>query len=364
MEQCEGSTMRTLTFLAFLALIGCTHDPASEGLHIQNQHGLAEPKIQFLGVGGWLLHWRGEGLLLAPSFTNPATLGLLGMPPARVKADNAKIDHYMPPAADVSMILVGHAHYDHLLDVPRIVEKHAPDAKVYGSATVKHILSAAKTDPKAKIFGPDSIIVPTPDQITDHTTPSRPGTWFYSKKGFLRDGETSTQPLEGAIRVMPIESMHAGHIFRHNFIPGEYDTDLDELPDGLLDWRLGEVTLAWMIDLLGEDGRPVYRIHYQDSAAQPTWGFPPLIADSKPVDVEILCGGSWNQVDNYPAGLLRVTRPRLVLLGHWENFFGNDLDKRARTIPLLDYEGLLDRLKPYNLVVPEPFSEVALPPVR
>jgi hypothetical protein len=235
---------------------------------------------------------------------------------------------------------------------------------VYGSATVKYILHAAKTSSETPIFGPDSIIVPTPDQITDHSNPSKRGTWFYSKGKSVEDGKQPAEPLIGAIRVMPIESMHAGHIFRHNFIPGEYDSNLNELPDGLLDWRLGQVTLAWMIDLLGEDGQPVYRIHYQDSAAQPTWGFPPLMADSKAVDVEILCGGGWNQVDNYPTALLRVTKPRLVLLGHWENFFGNDLDKRARTIPLLDYDGLLDRLKPYNLVVPEPFSEVALPPPR
>jgi L-ascorbate metabolism protein UlaG (beta-lactamase superfamily) len=40
------------------------------------------------------------------------------------------------------MLLVGHAHYDHLLDVPRILQTHAPQAKVYGSKTMGHILAA------------------------------------------------------------------------------------------------------------------------------------------------------------------------------------------------------------------------------
>ncbi|WP_256591014.1 MULTISPECIES: hypothetical protein [unclassified Pseudomonas] len=55
-------------------------------------------------------------------------------------------------------------------------------------------------------------------------------------------------------------------------------------------------------------------------------------------------------------------RPRRVLVGHWENFFGNDLEKPARTIPLQNYWGLVKQLKDYDYVVPEPFSEVPLPP--
>ncbi|MEX5669996.1 hypothetical protein ABFV57_34680, partial [Pseudomonas neuropathica] len=77
----------------------------------------------------------GEGLLLAPSFSNPALLNHEGWPPLRVEPNKQRIDKYMPKADDVTMILVGHSHFDHLLDVPRVMEKHAPLAKVYGSHT-------------------------------------------------------------------------------------------------------------------------------------------------------------------------------------------------------------------------------------
>lgn len=34
----------------------------------------------------------------------------------------------MPPAADVQVLLLGHAHQDHLLDVPRIMQEVTPKA--------------------------------------------------------------------------------------------------------------------------------------------------------------------------------------------------------------------------------------------
>jgi len=329
--------------LCLLLLTGCVHDPKDLGLEISDQHNLAEPKIQFLGVGGWLLHWQGEGLLLAPSFSNPAFLGIKGIPPLRVVADAERIDRYMPPADDVSMLLVGHAHYDHLLDVPRVVSQHAPNATVYGSETVAHILRGAEP-PITRV------VVPRDEQITSVGKPQLPGTWFYSSGKH--------------IRAMPIESMHAGHIFGINLLPGSYDHDLSELPSYVGNWNLGKHTLAWLIDLLDANGNPVYRIHYQDSAAQPPYGFPPLLSDGKGIDVEILCAGSWDQVSQYPGSLLNVTKPRLVIVGHWENFFGND-PLQPQTIPGQSPVGMLDAITKSapqaRVVVPAPLSEVALP---
>ncbi|CAK9889873.1 MULTISPECIES: MBL fold metallo-hydrolase [Pseudomonas] len=338
-----------------LMIAACTHVPSSRHLAVSNLQSLPEPKLQYLGVGGWLIHWRGEGVLLAPSFSNPGGLGIGGLPPLRVKANPQRIDTFMPPATDVKMLLVGHAHYDHLLDVPRVMHIHTPKATVYGSQTVGHILHAGNIDAKRiRALGEGDIANPY--------LPTARGTWFYSNGQSARDGTRPQGKTPGMIRAMALRSEHAGHAFGINFIQGQYDDDLDTLPQGLFGWRLGEVTLAWLIDLLDENGKPVYRIHYQDSAASPPLGFPPLIADGKRIDVEILCAASWDQVRNYPAALLRVTRPRTLVLGHWENFFASDPRKPARTIPLQDYQGLLNQLSHYTPVIPEPFSLVPLPP--
>ncbi len=86
--------------------------------------------------------------------------------------------------------------------------------------------------------------------------------------------------------------------------------------------------------------------------------------DDRPVDVEILSVGSWQQVDDYPDQLLKLTRPRLILLGHWENFFGND---PANPEPLTgqNVAGMVSHVE--NIVgrgityLPAPLAEFGLP---
>lgn len=352
--------MRRISLFATLLLSACTYEPQSQGLQISDLHHLSEPKIQYLGVGGWLLHWESEGLLMAPSISNPALMGITGVPPYRVRVDPEQVDVHMPFAGDVKMLLVGHAHYDHLLDVSYVVRTKAPNAVVYGSETVRHILQAEDSPIKS--------VVPRLGQISYRLQPGWRGTWFYSSGETITDGDDPALLKNGVprgrIRAMPVESMHAPHLLGRNWLPGAYDEDLKTTPISIFDWKLGHVTLAWVIDLLDGNSQPVYRIHYQDSAAKPPWGFPPLMADGKGFDVEIICAASWDNVPDYPTALLRVTRPRLVLLGHWENFFGNNLKQPARTLPLQEYRGLLKQLQGYEYRTPEPFSDVALPPVH
>lgn len=319
--------------LLLSVLAGCAQNPAN--LPTSNAQQLPPPKMEYLGVAGFLLRWQGEALLFAPSFSNPQTLGA---PPVLVKTDRAKVDAMMPKADDVSMVLVGHAHYDHLLDVPYVMQKYTPKAKVYGSQTMGHILAAAL--PRERIVDAQSV-------MADGRTP---GQWFYSPNR--------------RIRAMPIKSEHAPHIFGIKFLGGQYTQDLTELPTTTWGWKEGQ-TLAWLVDLLDEQGRPLYRIHYQDAASTPPIGLPPQLDDSKPVDVAILCVGAWDQVPAYPSVLLKRLKPRVAILSHWEDFFGGDL-RHPEALRLQDIDGILQITRqslPSGSVVklPMPFSEVALP---
>src|SRR5690554_4524019 len=59
-----------------------------------------------------------------------------------LSSNHKKIDKFMPESSEAQIILVGHAHYDHLLDVPYVMQKHAPKAQLYGSqTTVNSIIS-------------------------------------------------------------------------------------------------------------------------------------------------------------------------------------------------------------------------------
>jgi hypothetical protein len=331
--------MRVAILLVLLCLAGCAKDltgtePTTRELK------LPEPKISYLGVGGWLLRWKGEALLFAPSFSNPA------FPPLFVSADQERIDKYMPPAVDVTVLLIGHAHYDHLLDVPRIMQKLTPKAMAYGSATTGHILAAAGLKSRFVDMEPEMVPVKRRNR-------AKPLIWTEDKWRH-----------HGPFRFLAIESEHAPHIAGINVLEGfHYEQDLTELPIYVRRWPGGQ-NLAWLVDLLDEKGKPVYRIHYQDSASNPPYGFPPILQDGKDIDVAIICAASTDEVELYPDALLDLIKPRLLLFGHWEDFFGND-PGRPQLIRLQKENELIERLKTdypdLKQVMPYPLTEVPLP---
>ncbi|OLF54787.1 hypothetical protein BTN82_11125 [Pseudomonas chlororaphis] len=289
-------------------------------------------------------------MLLAPSFSNPDSLDSGLLPPVRVVADRKRIDLYMPRADDVSMLLVGHGHYDHLLDVPWIMQKHTPKALAYGSSSVAHMLRAM-VDPQRVVDVQWAMA--RPHEVNGAWEPPTPGTWVYSTGRH--------------VRAMPIQSKHAGHVAGINLIPGRYVLDLKQTPAYVWQWKPGQ-PLAWLIDLLDERGAPAYRLHYQDSGAPPPFGFPPVLPnDHKAVDVQILSAASWTQVRDYPWRLLQVTQPRMVLVGHWENFFGND-PYRPQPLPGLELQPLLEVIachvaRGVPVILPAPLATIPLPPV-
>ena len=333
--------MRWLALSFMLLIVGCAQD--IRDLEISDNHDLSSPKLQALGVTGFLLHWRGEGLLFDPFFSRPSFAELFWLKP-----DTDEIDKRMPAAKDVTMLLVGHAHYDHLLDVAWVMRKHTPEAKVYGSSTAGHILRAE--------ISPDRIVnaelkMARLQSLPDPRMVAQADGWSYTAKR--------------GIRAMPIESSHAPNATGLDVMGGKYERDLNTLPKGFWNWREGQ-TMAWLVDLLDEQGRTVYRIHYQDSASSAPYGFPPDLGDNKRIDIEILPVASWSNVTAYPEGLLKQTRPRLVVLSHWEDFFGGDPDDPKVLRTEKDVPGMIKKTKdsvPTGTVVvmPMPFSDISLP---
>jgi L-ascorbate metabolism protein UlaG (beta-lactamase superfamily) len=87
--------------------------------------------LTWLGVAGVELCAEGSVLHIDPFFTRPGPLRLL-LNPLQSRADAC-------PEVQSDAILVTHAHYDHLLDVPRIAM--ATGATVYGSPNVCRLLA-------------------------------------------------------------------------------------------------------------------------------------------------------------------------------------------------------------------------------
>lgn len=280
--------------------------------------------VQYLGVEGFLIQWRGRGLLTAPMFSNPRALTVALW---RIGANPRRIDRYLPPVENVEAVLVGHAHYDHLLDVPYIASRKARDARVYGSATAVNILHAAL---------PRERLVSIRETASAH---GQPGAWHRS--------------ASGAFRFMAIESEHAPNIDGYTLYTGHIDSPLERLPDTARGWKAG-TTYAYLIDLLGADGSVAFRIHFQDAAATPPAGFIPQLdsQDRAPVDLAITCVPGTENVTGYPERAIEHLRPRHVLLGHWENLFAEPASggPALRVVATADVPGFIERL------------EAALPP--
>jgi L-ascorbate metabolism protein UlaG (beta-lactamase superfamily) len=297
-------------------------------------------QVGYLGAGGFLLRCRNSAILTAPFFSNPS---LKRVALWRVSPNHDQIDRRMAllrgSLDQVGAILVGHAHYDHLMDIPYIATAYAPGATIFGNQTMAHILASAL--PEERLF-------PLNSQV---------GQW--QSAGNDR------------IRFMALQSDHAPHFVRVKVFGGGYDTDLEKLPARASGWREGQ-TFAYLIDFLGEDKKTVeFRIHYQDAVSSSPPPYPSDLSglEARRVDVALLCVPGFDQVEDYPETLLQQLNPRTVILAHWENLFAPfpEDSRNLRTVPGTDIKRFLERFEDAlpadaDYWMPAPGAWLSLPP--
>ncbi len=276
--------------------------------------------VTYLGISGILVEYGGHALLTAPFFSNPrfaargrtAFQWLTTGPP--IAPDSAVIERLLPRSADhASVILVGHGHYDHLMDVPYIATHRATAAVIFGGPSIHHMLMG------------DSILRLSPGRLAviplDRAGDSnRAGDWYYS--------------ADSAFRFMAIIAGHAptyviGH-WGYTYAAGAVSTDMDRLPRTAAEWKMGE-PYSFLIDVLsGSTRHTLFRIYFQDAPSEPPLGFPSEgVLGARRVDLAILCAATSSNVSAAPDSLLRILKPPAVLVTHWESFFRSPLLPQA-----------------------------------
>jgi hypothetical protein len=303
-------------------------------------------EMTYLGSGGFLIRHGPDAILTAVSFTHHGLLRTF-LPFFPISTDTALVRWMMGRERldGVSAILVGHSHYDHLLDVPFEARALVPAAHIYGGPTMRNTLwgDAALQGRLHAITG-DSV-----------GSAAKAGAWI--------------QPAGTHLRFMALRSSHAPtlHLFfnhlPYTFSSGTYDEPRDDLPRTPRGWRLGE-PYAYLIDVLDSGNRPVFRIFYQDAAAEPQYEkLPPLAPDDRrAVDVAIICAGNFGNAHEYPTALLDSITPKYVVVGHWENFFQAPLPPFG-AIPFNSSSELEKRVShgvASNWVTPEPRARLVL----
>lgn len=313
-----------LSIVIALSLTGCAsklrlpeHDQAPTATKIQQ----SPIKIQYLGVGGHRIQYGEDVLLTGPSFTNPHLLRTGPFMP--LSSNHKEVDKYMPESSNAEIMLIGHAHYDHLLDVPYVMQKYAPKAHLYGSKTTVNTII-------------NEIPAERMTALNDYMgTREQPGKWFYSESGTMR--------------IMGLKSSHAPHFMGIKLMQGKHKNPLKKLPWHAFKWKEGQ-TLAFVIDFLDADKQPVYRLFYQDSASEEVNGVVPDLGDGKGFDVAIICAPSFNQVDNYPESIVQNTLAKHYILGHWEDFFGNNPGGKQKFVRNTNQNAFIKRM---NATLPE-----------
>ena len=313
-------------------------------------------EIHGLGVMGFVLSWHGEAVMTAPLYTRQSAFDVsLNLPLA---SDTAAIDQYLAqggvPLDEVRAIVSGHAHYDHFIDVPHILTL-APDAKAVTNLTGRHVLAALAPDrPACTNEQPTPVIERSRVSAMDDPFAN------YTDYTNCPDQRPDGAPLHGQwlqvgahIRLQAFCSMHPAQVGGvYHFGAGSIDTDQCALPDAASGWLEGQ-TLAYVIDFVDDAGRPVYRVFYQDAPTNaPIGQVPDEILAEKPVDVALLCVGSYDAVTDQPEDILANLQPRFALSGHWEDFF-QGVGSTA-TIPLLDIGTYVQRAEAAMPGPPDP----------
>lgn len=255
---CRGA----LAVVAAFALGACaskTTPVASTTSAAASASRTADVSLTYLGVAGWQMTDGAHALLVDPFFSRRELPNM----DAIVTSDPAALDRYAPARADV--ILVGHSHYDHLLDVPAIAKRTG--AIVIGSESTANVLRAAGV-------------------AEDHAR-------------VVRGGETLA---EGAFTIRVMRGLHS--------LTGQADAPIPR-----------EVTLPMAAKGYAEGGTLQYLVRFEGRSVLfiGTANLVDRELDGLRPDVAVIAVGLSEKIPDYACRLMRALgRPPLVLTNHFD----------------------------------------------
>lgn len=335
-DEPRGRIRLLVAFVALALSCSCIFRPPNGQQALGSQTPL---RVRYLGVGGFLIERGQEAVLTAPLFTRPSWLELST---SGIASNPAVVDFHLPPPAlaNVRAVISGHAHYDHLLDVP-VVMTRATQATFFSNRSARNILTAFAPDrhPKCASFPPSPLSIPRQRVVAFDDLQSSAVDYT-----FCPHRRPPNAPMQGRwlgvpgshIRVFAVCSEHPDQLGPIHYAPGGVEEEQCAPPTRAADWLEGN-TLAYLIDFLDPaSGRIHYRVYYQDSPTNaPVGHVPEPLLREKRVDLALLCIGAYDRVVDHPSRAIAGLAPRYVIGAHWEDF-GRPINEPIQPIPLLD----------------------------
>jgi L-ascorbate metabolism protein UlaG (beta-lactamase superfamily) len=244
-------------------------------------------EMHYLGTSGFVIHDAQRTIVLDPYVSRTSVWQTLSQP---LVPDRALIRDLIPHADDV---LIGHAHYDHILDAPDLCLQTG--ARLIGSQA--------------------AIMVGRAAGVPEHQ---------------LRETAGREDIACGAWTVHGLPSLH-GKLLGRIPMPGDMSSP-PRWPARMADLKHGQV-LNWVVDTGG------LRVVHIDSA-----DFIPAELAHTRADIVCLCAVGRHSRPNYVKEVLGLLRPRWVVPCHWDTMF-TPIHDQPDMIPGVDLPGFVREIE-------------------
>ena len=267
-------------------------------------------RIRWLGTAGHALEAGGTTVLLDPFLTRPSIFTTAAR---RLRPTPARWRSFLPPRVDA--VLLGHSHYDHLMDAPLIAREAG--ALIVGSPSTA---SFARAEGVAE----DKIVTVPP---------------------------TGRSLSVGAFTIRFVPSLHGRLLAGRVPLPGEVTTP-PRLPARLFDYRMGGA-FGIHLEACGVS------VYHNGSA-----NLVDAELDGLGARVVLLGLAGRYGTPDYARRVTDRLRPELVVPTHHDAFFA-PLEEGVRLLPGIDLGGFvreLGRVSPDSRVITPTYDDVLVVP--
>jgi L-ascorbate metabolism protein UlaG (beta-lactamase superfamily) len=254
--------------------------------HNQQHEATESIKITYLGTAGFIIAGAGRTVVLDPYLSRPNLRKTL----TTHLVPNAELIRQTIPKADD--VLIGHAHYDHILDAPDLCKQTG--ARLIGSSSTIMVGRAAGL--------PESQMLET-------------------------SGREDIKSGDWTVRGLP--SLH-GKVFGRIPMPGDI-TDIPPWPARMTDLKHGLV-MNWLVDTGG------LRIVHIDSS-----DFINKELEGQRCDVLCLCAIGRQSRPNYVKEVVALLQPKWIIPCHWDTMM-TPLHNEPDLIPGVDLPGFVQEI--------------------
>jgi L-ascorbate metabolism protein UlaG (beta-lactamase superfamily) len=339
--------------IAFSLLIGCatSHYPKKyEKLGIFSRDTVKEYQlngakngkvsIQYLGCNNYIIKYKNDVICIDPFFSNNRFIKTgtanIQFKPKYFNKGATYIQRNNMGFKDIDAVFISHSHYDHILDLPYLLQHDSlqKSCTIYGDTSARIILQNFL---KKHSFFDANQLVYKPDEPK----------WIY---------------IGEHMRVLVMHSSHGPH-YRHLHImqgacDSNYFSTFTDATQKLNAHKFKEGNnFSFVIDVL-ENKQVVCRILNKTNGCEINSGkIDSNILKEHPIDIALLQIASSNYTDCIPHHLLSQTKPKQVIIGHWENFFKPYGQERTKKIPFTDFRVFFKRAN--SLKAEWPFDKLS-----